>query len=355
MLLLGAFVGVAAANKITMLTVAGVVLVPAVAAGGGLRASVRRAGLAAAAMVMAFLAVHLASYLGDHHAMARGLKIWKRFVSAPGGEPAFWSDLFGAFLHGYNYDLILPFGVGAFFVGVACLRPAKALSPRALLVAGFCLASIAANLMFVVKRPAGSTLFESTMFISTMSCVVLTMVSHWKPIRYAVGAICAAWLVVATSTFSYQWAYALVADSGARSRVKWDAFTQTLAAADGHPVEVVFPDNSFHHEGVFELLMKGAADFPSWNISKGKPVIDRYAAGMIFRHDYADPKPEAPYRGGRTLVWFDRRDLEPAIVRYPELGKIVSGAGVARRQYSVETKSGGSALTMHVAIVPEGD
>jgi hypothetical protein len=352
---LAAFVGVAAANKITMLTVAGVVLAPLIVSGGGLLAPIRRAALAALTMFLAFLVVHIVSYLGDLRAVARALKIWKHFVAAPGGEPAFWSELFGKTLHDYNYELILPFGLCVFVLAVASLRSARSLNPRGVFVMLFCAASIAANMMFVVKRPATSTLFESTMFIFTMSCVALTVASGWKPIRFAVAGICATGLVLAISTFSYQWCYAVVAESGPRSRVKWDAFDETMRASRGRPVEVVLPDNSYHHEGVFEFLVKGASDFPTWYSSKGRPLIDRYAPGMILRFDDGELKPNAPYEGGRTIVWFDRSDLDPAVVRYPELGKVVGRAGVTRREYAVQTKTGASTLRMHVAFVPDGD
>jgi hypothetical protein len=348
-----AFVGMAVANKVTMLTVAGVVLVPLLApvAGAG-RVMAGRAVLAAGSAALAFVAVHAISYLGDLQALATAARIWFSFVSKPGAEPDFWGALFGAFLRDFNYDLLFPFGIAASLLAAGRLWVVRHADRRSLLLAAFCLASVAANILFLVKRPAGSTLFESCVFILTVGCVALGAVSAWKPVQRFVAAACVAWSAVAVATFAYAYAYDLVAGSTVRAREKWDAFDATRRLAGRGPIEVIFPDNSFHHEGVFELLLKGSTDFPTWHIGVGGKVLDRYAPGLSFRHNYEGLRPDAPYAGGRTLVWFDSAGLQPATVRYPTLAEVLARPGVEPHAFLLRPKGGGPEVTMRVAVIP---
>jgi hypothetical protein len=46
--------------------------------------------------------------------------------------------------------------------------------------------------------------------------------------------------------------------------------------AGGGLMELVLPDNKFHHEGVLELLLKRASEFPSGSVTSGeRSVIER--------------------------------------------------------------------------------
>jgi len=72
-ILLGVFVGLAMANKITMLVVTGVILVPAVLTQSlSWREMSIRSVLAGTGLIVAFFAVHLASYLGSVSKMRAG-------------------------------------------------------------------------------------------------------------------------------------------------------------------------------------------------------------------------------------------------------------------------------------------
>jgi len=160
---------------------------------------------------------------------------------------------------------------------------------------------------------------------------------------------CVAWLGIAGATFSVTTVYGQVARSRADSNIKWSAFNQVLKLAVSNPIEVIFPDNSFRHEGPFELLLKGATDFPTWNIGAGqKTIIDRYAPGMSFRHNFSQIRPEMPYGDGRVLVWFDLNGMPPLEAHYPELAKAVSRPGVMRNQ-----PSGYSHVTLNIALIPD--
>jgi hypothetical protein len=350
-LLLGAFAGLVAANKITMVILAGVVLVPAVLyRGAGWREIAIRIALAAAGLVTAFLAVHLISYLGDYSRMRASLRIWWAFAKRPGGEPAFWDHIVETFIVGYNYRYWMSFS--GIMLGLALIAmPFRHRHNReAWLVTLYCTAAIMVCLYFVAKRPAGSTLFDSNMMSFTLAAVILTVHSAWRPVRAIVVIACAGWLVLAVSTFLRDIAYGMVARSRADADIKWAAFHAVLKMAGSRPIEVIFPDNSYRHEGPFELLLKASADFPSsWTINAGQnTVLDRYAPTMSFRNNNGRVKPWMPYGHGRALVWFDKegQSLEG---EYAELAKALARPEVKRYQ----PQGYSSFRTMHIAEIPE--
>lgn len=362
--LLGAFVGMAAANKITMLVVAGMVLVPAVAfAGVSRREFALRTLLALTGLFGAFIAVHVISYLGNLRALFSAARIWWSFVSNPGGEPNFWESIFGNILLRESYGDILLFSFLVSIMVFALVLKERNPGATKVLTIVYCYLGLAACLFFIFKRPARATLFESAIFIFTLSAALLTVVLHLKVIRFLVAASCVFWAVYSISTFEFVDNFRLIAGSQARAKLKWHVFEETQRLAAGRPIEVIIPDNSFHHEGVFELLLKAASAFPTWYITTGQQtIIDRYAPGMTFRHNYSGITPNAPYGTNRVLVWFDLPEIPPLTTRYAELAKAVEEPGVTRlcwlvptamrHRWLVPAKSGDSQLTMNFAIIP---
>lgn len=347
-ILLGIFVGLAMANKITMLVVTGVVLVPAVLARGvGWREILIRCVLAGTGLIGAFFAVHLASYLGSVSKISAASRIWWAFVSNPGAQPDFWDQMRNIVV-GYNYGYFFLFSVGVLALAITVIFSQQKLNRQAGLVAMYCLAAFLASMYFIIKRPAGTTLFESTIFLFTLAVVLLTVIAEWRSMRILTALSCIVWISFAATTFSYSTVHGQIAHSRPDSHVKWSAFEEVRRLAGQRPIEVIFPDNSFHHEGPFELLLKGAADFPTWNIGAGqKTIIDRYAPGMSFRHIFSQVRPEMPYANGRVLVWFDRDGIAPLEEEYQELAKVLSNSGVTRFK-----PQGYSHLTMHIAVIP---
>lgn len=354
---LGVFVGVAMANKITMLVPAAIVLLPAVFFRSfRLREILLRSTLALAGGVTAFVLVHLLSYLGSLPRTLAGLRIWWAFASNPGGEPAFWDHMRDVFVVGYNYGYFFAYSFGALLIfTIALIFRRELLNRVSLLVLVYCYAAFAACLFFVAKRPAGSTLFESAIFMFTLSSVMFTVISAWKGVRILLAFSFAGWIALVSSTFLLSTLHTMIADSRIDSNIKWGIFERTRQLANGKPIEVIFPDNSFHHEGAFELLLKASTDFPTWHISTGKmTILDRYAPGMTFRHNFGEITPEMPYDGGRVLVWFDIAGSNPLEVQHRELAKILSHPGVSRfspQEYSHHLEMHNSAR-IHIAVIP---
>jgi hypothetical protein len=345
---LGIFVGLAMANKITMLVVTGVVLVPAVLAVSiTMREILIRSVFAIAGLIGGFFAVHLAAYHGSFPKMIAASRIWWAFASNPGAQPDFLAH-FRDMVVGYNYGYFLLFSIVILAVAITIIFSRKIVRREAGFVAIYCLAAYLISIYFIIKRPAGTTLFESTLFLFTLACVQFTVLAEWRPMRTLFVISYVAWISFAATTFSYSTVYGQIERSQTDSKVKWATFEKVLELAGNKPIEVIFPDNSYHHEGPFELLLKGAADFPSWDINYGQiSIIDRYAPGMSFRHNSSQVRPEMPYANRRVLVWFDLDGTQPLEEKYLELKKILLQPGVQR-----SAPPGYSHLKMHIALIP---
>lgn len=352
MIALGAFVGSAAANKITLLAVVLVTLIPNFAQGRLSAANVlKRCSLAFASATAAFTLVHACSYLFNFKALLTAIPIWWHFVSNPGGETAFWKTIFSNFLRSFSYSYIIYYSIGGIVLSTTFLIVRREFDRRTTLVSLYCLLGLVANAYFVIKRPAGSTLFDSVLFTLLLSSILLTVASHHRIVRLFIGTAVASWTLYAVGTFDVSHLYEVIANSRDRSEAKWQAFQRVQQMSAGRPIEVIFPDNSYHHEGVFELLLKGASDFPTWNITSGRhTVLDRYSPHTTYRHNYGGLSPNAPYPGDSTLVWFDLPNAAPLTTQYPALGQAISRPDVRLAHWKVYTRGGLDYVIMHVAV-----
>lgn len=358
---LGIFVGLATANKISMLAVAGVVLVPAIfAAGVSWKAIPLRVLLVSLAAALTFIGVHFVSYLGNWSMMSRGLKIWWWFVRNAGAMPQFW-DGFAAALVAFNYDLLIIYVAIVLILSGFVLVFRRESRLRNLTIYFYCSLGLAASVVFLLKRPATSTLFESSIFALTFSAVLLTMIVEWRGMRVMLIGTWAALAMLMVTTFPLQSSYQLIAESGKLSEVKSRVFQEVMAIGKGRQIEVIFPDNLPHHEGMFELLLKAASDFPSnWRISSGqKTILDRYAPHMEFRSNGGILKPTDPYKPGRTLVWFDRPDSLPLTAQYPAIAGAIALPGVRFSQWDIPTNRSlvylhpTRSVKMNLAVLPD--
>jgi hypothetical protein len=84
---------------------------------------------------------------------------------------------------------------------------------------------------------------------------------------------------------------------------------------------VYVPDNRYQYGDVFIVMLKGASDFPSWNVtSNGQWIIDRYAPGLSFVSGAdADPPPD-----NSTLIWYKSSMLKNIPERYPRLAEAIA-------------------------------
>lgn len=359
--LLGVYVGLAMANKISMAAIAGIVLMPALFASGiNWKVIPLRISLVAMAAVLTFISIHLISYLGNWTMMAKGLKVWWWFVRNAGAMPAFWEE-FAAAMKVFNYDFLFMYVVIVFILSGVNFLGRRENRARNLAVYFYCLLGIFACIFFIYARPATSTLFESSIFGFTFSMVLLTMMVEWHGIKLVLVTTWAALGLLVVTTFPLHNSYQLIAESRGMSEIKSRAFREAIAIGENRPIEVIFPDNSYHHEGMFELLLKAASDFPSnWHFGSGqRAVLNRYASQMEFRSDGGVLKPSDAYKPGRALVWFDRPDSLPLAAQYPTLAKAIELPGVRFFHWNIPVNRSliyphaGQSVKMNLAILPD--
>jgi hypothetical protein len=335
---LGLGVGAAMANKIT-LAVVGAPLVAAVvfAAPFDLARGARRAWAVAAGAISGFLLVILASYRFNAAALGEMLPVWLAFVTNAGGERQFWTSTFGAFIFSHGYATI-----GLFFCLAIALflrqtsRHAWTTRERAL-VAIVILAALG-SVWFVIERPAGSTLFESSVFVLALATMLVGAANDLP--RWVIPAAGGFWLLYAASTFDWRESFDMVRLSRSRAELKWDHYAEVRRLAQDRPITVVFPDNSFHHEGVFEFLLKGAVEFPTWRIAdRGRQLLQHYSPGLSYRHDLDAPRPDQPYDGNTVLVWYVSATTDP-IAKYETLAQAITRCTHPPREWTLEGKAG---------------
>ena len=113
--------------------------------------------------------------------------------------------------------------------------------------------------------------------------------------------------------------------SGPRARAFWDLHREILRLADGKKIIVILPDDSYCYGGVQELLLKGASDFPTWEVStRGQSILDKFAPGMVFRHEGGRTLPDADFPRDTLVVWFEKPGCQPLTDRYRLLREAMS-------------------------------
>lgn len=79
--------------------------------------------------------------------------------------------------------------------------------------------------------------------------------------------------------------------------------------------------------------MKGFSDFPTWNITVGRKLLEEFSPNFEFRSEYIADKPNFPYPTDVVIMWFDKNDSNLENNKnlrelYPELNKAVSSEKV---------------------------
>jgi hypothetical protein len=339
LVMIGGFVGICAANKVTLVALGPMLLLPALLREPySWRLLAARISVAFASALVTFIGVIWAFYLFEVGAVGKMLVGWLAFIREPGGESDFWTSQLGLSL--WQYSLAYVIGYWALSSGMAIWSEWRAedrsSGRRALVLVG--IACGLASIGLVFKRPAGTTLYELSVILTALSVMLLAATIRRPVVRGFVGLSLVAWLVycAATTTFSLGHNVALIEESPGRAKALWGLYEAVQRMADGRPIVVIFPDNSYHHEGIHELLLKGASDFPTWHISKrGQWIIDRFAPGMTYRHESSGTPPNAPIPSGVLVLWFDRPDLAPLTERYRSLRDAIGRPGVEMREWVI--------------------
>lgn len=315
-LLLGALVGLAAANKITLLPFAALVLIVPL-----LCRPLRTMLLGATGALLSFVLVFLLLYDARLDQIARSLSLWYGVIAGNSyGESAFWARL-PTYLRG-TYGWLI--GGSLAGMAVAVMRPPRCWLAWVLPVAVLCVASL--SLYTVVKRPASTTLYETATLLVACAVLLLGQQAHVRVARWASWALVAASALLCVVTFDGYTMWQSISTSRAHADHRWQMHAGLLAR--GKPVVVVIRDNNATLLTVEELLLKGYADMPTWMIGAARPSLNRHAPGMSFRTVQSEPgaAPNDPYPHGITLAVFVRSSPS-AIDEFPALQEAMGRYG----------------------------
>lgn len=135
----------------------------------------------------------------------------------------------------------------------------------------------------------------------------------------------------------FQW---LFGGSKRDADLRWEMFQESLEFAAGKPLVVVIPDNEYHHEGVFEMLIKGLSQFPSWDMNAhGTALLQRYAPNLTLTHDRGGAFENYNLPSDGIVLWFEWPGKREFSQTYLKLSKLLEGNGGTCRYWTI-TKRG---------------
>lgn len=317
-LLLGLVLGLGVANKITWgvpCVVASFAVLLAVPGNFGRRlAYVVVLAATAALTVILVLLVH---YQLSPRGLWQGLQEWLKFMQGQKGEFALGSPAFYGMMRNYNYDGL--YSLAALTV-LACV--ALVTGWRARLFALGSLAGFALLLWAAAQRPAGSTLWDINVLLLLLAASSLQAVESAR----RRGWLLAIWVLalgVLAIRHPPRCDASRFADTHTASSNRFEVFQEITRFAGDRPQFVMLANNEYGHGGVYELLLKAASDFPTWNVSVGRTWLKRFGADLTFLHEYGTDMKLPDDTSGACVIWFDRPDLPPLASRYEQLAALV--------------------------------
>ena len=336
--LYGVLAGLMAGTKINLFWIGLVAALPALLGPSFsfVRSAYRTVVLGVVAVVV-FMLVTLAFYLFDVRLMPEFLVRWVEFVRNPGSEERFWSSLFfpgspeanpGAD-YGYARVLFAAWIAALVGAGVAELRRPDRRVTTLLTIAAVALFGIW-QVVGLIVRPAGTTLFEVGLYAVASGAAVIALVSparlqRWLAYGFA-GAILAQTLVSGVLNVP-----ALIPGPTLRqsSDAVWEVHTW-LRSLD-RDVLVFLPDNRYAGGTVEESLLKGMSDLPTWNITAGKVLLARLAPRFTFSQSWQDVAP------GAAIMWLDSPDAPDLAVETPGLRALLADPTTVCRRWALDT------------------
>lgn len=314
---LGVVLGLGVANKITWAAPCLVALVAVmIAAPPRPAARLLRGALLGTAALLTFGFVLLAYYRMHPGQVLNGAREWIEFMKGQQGSMPLWGPEFSSMFGNYNYGTFYPLQLVTLGLALLCIRGGRA---RAFAVAG--LMGFSALWWMAAQRPAGSTFWDVNVLTLLITSATVLAISR----AGARIAILVLWMGVGGwAVWRHPAGYNLqsMAASRAAADNRFAVFQEINRFAAGRPQLVMILNNEYHHEGVHELLLKAAADFPSWNVTVGQAWLKHYIGDMTFYHEYGPAIQLPDDLSGSCIVWFDRPDLPLVSTRYPRLAEV---------------------------------
>jgi hypothetical protein len=359
---LGIICGLSIANRITLLPFCLFCASPSIFNGAiSFYTILKRVFIYSSLSALAFLLAHLLVFMGKASLCSKAIKLWFNFTRNP-GTPLGAIDFLGVFsfvgkyLYHEFYAQTALIIVCVLILILSCVPSTKSIlrQIRPYLILGFIIGT--SYLFFVLKYPAVSSLFDASMVWLSLALGLTSICLRQAKAGYvAMVFVCLCGLLLGYMKLDKQGlCETLVKRSGPNETLAIQNFNAIRSIAGDLPCIVVFPGNEYHHEGVFELLLKASSDFPMWQIGRGREtVLKKYFPNLSFRHaveSYGGPSPDLPYPGNCALVWFSSPDFQDLPDRYPIMKEAVARA-VSIQTFSEYPKEGKPEFKIHAALL----
>lgn len=314
---LGLVLGLGVANKVTW-GVPCVVVFSAVLLAGPASLG-RRLGqgiVLTATATLTVILVLLVHYQFSPRMLGQGLTEWLSFMQGQKGEFAVGSPAFYAMVKSYNYDALYSLSTLTVITSVFLVT-----GWRARIFAIACLLGFASLLWAAAQRPAGSTLWDINILLLLLMSASLLAIAAARRRQW----LLAVWLV-AIGGLAIRNSPRLSADRFAATHTtsanRFEVFQEITRFAGDRPQFIMLANNEYGHGGVYELLLKAASDFPTWNVSVGRAWLQRFGADLTFLHEYGTDMKLPTDTSGACIIWVDRPDLPLLTARYEHLASL---------------------------------
>jgi hypothetical protein len=337
----GILAGSVAANKISMVAVAFPLLALALVKLASPTQFIARAILLGFSSALTFMFWFFAAGMFRVGWLVNVLPNWFAFVSNPGGDEGF--TVIPYLLSGYGITALwLAAAFGLLVVNIRDHRGA-AVGGASLISALLCVISI-------WKRPAGTTVSDSALIFLALGAMMISISGRSRILSATVAFGAVAFMAAAAHTGQWRNVRNAIISSKPVGNEQWEFFEKVRSQADGRPIIYFIPDNNYQYGDVFIVVLKGSADFPSWNMARtGPTVLQRVGLNITFVSEYAFPTGwHQPIPGGALLVWINSAARRPVEQHYSLLTTAKARLGAT---YSV-TDLPNSAATGHIVKLP---
>lgn len=319
--------GAMIANKISMLPVAAMMLLPWVLAGTSIKwlNLLMRAVFVGTVSLIITAAIIFSFFLFDLSSVVLAAASWSKFVSDPGTEPNFWASLMAS-ANAYNYHwtvgitsvVVLSTLFTLFSHGAGRLRTAVIMLSVLLVAVSWS--------YFIWKRPANTTLFEANNALIVAMSALAALPKSYDVRRGLAAGMAISIALISVFTFPLVSQIDRLSISRVSGDNRWQFFNEIRQRSGNDPVTVILPTNEFGHGGVHELLLKGMSVPPTWEIGEGgRSELKRMGLHLTFKHYYSgvgDFGQKLPT--GNWILWFEKPGRHEIQEMTPPLNLLLS-------------------------------
>lgn len=325
-LLLGAWTGLLASNKVTWVLFGLLPLVPIIV--GRLRCLRQLAStlaVAGAGSVLAFTLVHIAIYSGDVVKVARIAPIWFASIQSfsNGGASDFWT---WPMIENYLFTgrQLGPLVGFTLMLAVVLVR-----SRREQLLIALTVAFLAVQAILVLsRRSEGTTNYETLVMLIALTAMLIGGWGCDRVVRWTGYSVLVAAAVLAYQTWPVGSQLDWLSGANRYMDVRWEIHHAIMAS--GRPAVVVMPLNENGFSSIEQAMFKGLTLPGQQGITSDNPAVARLAPGLSVRVEVGTVPMSDPYPEGITLALFERLNREPLAERFPAVAEALARTQTCR-------------------------